>query len=506
MKSSHQKSIAKSLVVKIILTSALLTTLFTAITMFNDYKLKQSNLKEGLSTIEELSLDGVSKALWDMDDELLKVQASSLLKVKEIIGVTVIGNGENLFQEKKSGYEKYTSKFIQKMQLKVKNGENSEVVGTLNLEVTEDFIQDEMFNSITSFLIFQGVKTFIISFIIIFILNRYLISHMTKITNFFTSKIIQKNDDSAEPELLNLRSSKSGDDEIDIMVSAVNEVVKTNFKFLKEQEERLSLQSSLEAAEVVQESLLPGKNRDIPGVIIKSSYKPAEQTGGDWYYHFYDEHNNMAYFFCGDVTGHGIPSALLTAVCCGNILGAKAYAKENEIITTEDMEVALRKLAESLNESVLATGAPCKRLMTMAMMSFNLETGTLTFLNAGHNHPFWFSKSQNKIRTLTISGTRLGFTEEPLFKVKSYQLEPGDRVFLFTDGLIENTGPQGEVLKDTKLKKSLIDYKDLSLVEIHDSIMSHAQDIWKGHTAADDITTLFIEYTEKTMRKKLKAA
>ena len=324
---------------------------------------------------------------------------------------------------------------------------------------------------------------------ILYILNRFLISHVKTITEYFVSNS-HLSKDKDKPLKLELSSAKKGMDEIDVLVSAVNSAINTNYKFIKEQYEKSILQSSLEAAEVVQESLLPKGSSKIPGVKIVSNYLPADRTGGDWYYYFYNESRKIAYFFCGDVTGHGIPSALVTAVCCGCTLCIQSLCNENEI----KQEEILTTIANSLNHSIASTGSSCNRLMTMIISSLNVETGKMTILNAGHNHPFWYSSMLQKVKTLVCSGNRLGFTSEPTFRVKEIQLNPGDRVFLFTDGLVENTGPKGEYLSEKKLKDLLMSMQDQSLDELHSSIYLKLKGIWKENPAEDDVTTLFLQW------------
>lgn len=272
-----------------------------------------------------------------------------------------------------------------------------------------------------------------------------------------------------------------------------------NISFLAEMQEKAMLDAELDAAKAIQESLLPPKIV-YPGVEIISHYTPATHTGGDWFGHYYDAPNNRMYFYIGDVTGHGIASALITGVVCGAIYSGELGNDRMGQLGTITVEERLLHLARSVNTVVHQAGKQ-QLLMTMIFLAIDLESGDCHFLNAGHNPPFWIQGAKNKSKTVANSGSRLGFSREPSFSLKSFKMEPGDSMFLFTDGLVENTDASGAYLKEKRLKELLT--KAVDIADIHTLIYSEAQAIWRGHPPADDVTSLMFRWHGPVARETI---
>jgi len=263
-----------------------------------------------------------------------------------------------------------------------------------------------------------------------------------------------------------------------------------NISYVFEVQEKAKLDAELGAAKAIQEQLLPAA-QVYPGVRLVHHYTPAAHTGGDWFGHFHDERTGRVYFYIGDVTGHGVSSALITGVACGAI-----YASElafNRFTGESDLAVPdrLEALARGVNEVVHQSGKQ-KLLMTMFFLCLDLRTGQVHYLNAGHNPPYWLQRGKKAAKALPGAGSRLGFTLDPKFTVKSITLEPGDGLFLFTDGLVENVGPEGLFLKEKKLKDLLAAGGDLE--SLQEGVFREARAIWKETPPDDDVTTLVLEW------------
>ena len=94
-------------------------------------------------------------------------------------------------------------------------------------------------------------------------------------------------------------------------------------------------------------------------------------------------------------------------------------------------------LAKTVNSVFCQTGGD-KYLATMLIAHIELDTGIIEILNAGHNHPYVVSTKDNQVKTIKAMGNRIGYSKYPVFDVKKYQMEKGDILFCYTDGLIEN--------------------------------------------------------------------
>ena len=148
-------------------------------------------------------------------------------------------------------------------------------------------------------------------------------------------------------------------------------------------------------------------------------------------------------------------------------------------------------MARTLNQVVRQTGRN-RLLMTMIFMSLDLKTGEVQYLNAGHNAPYWIQAKDKKVKAVPSIGSRLGFTNSPTFTIKKFKMEPGDAVFLFTDGLIENTGPTGALFTEKMLKNILA--QEQSVEEMLSVIISQAKGIWADNPPADDCTSLVFRW------------
>jgi serine phosphatase RsbU (regulator of sigma subunit) len=264
-----------------------------------------------------------------------------------------------------------------------------------------------------------------------------------------------------------------------------------NIDFVAKTEEKARMDKELETARAIQEALLP-PSINFPGLDFASSYFSAAQTGGDWLGYYYDRQAHRLDFYVGDVTGHGIGPSLLTGVICGGI-----YSCEETLSLTASTqkqifspETRLSILAQVLNRIVGQTGKS-HHLATMAFLSLDLSTGKGAFLNAGHNNPFIISDSTGEARSIPNAGSRLGYTPNPEFAVRPFEVAENDIVFVYTDGLIENSGPTGKLLKPRRLKELLTMSKDVSAIQ--ESLTAECRNLWETNLQ-DDVTTLFIKW------------
>jgi serine phosphatase RsbU (regulator of sigma subunit) len=259
-----------------------------------------------------------------------------------------------------------------------------------------------------------------------------------------------------------------------------------NLQLITETQEKVKLDAEMMAARAMQESLLPHEQL-LPGLELSSHYRSASQTGGDWLGYFYHEPLQTAFVCIGDVTGHGIPSALITGVVCGAVYASEFWlgqSQEHSIIER------LQFLARAVNETVCRTGTRSGCFMTMCFLAIDMKQGTIHVLNAGHNQPYWIRGSE--IHILKSRGNRLGHTHDPEFKVHSQSWSRGDRLFLFTDGLLENQGPDGQILKIRQLERTLT--LDCPLADLQKSILALAEKIWRDTPAEDDVSFLLLEW------------
>ncbi len=160
----------------------------------------------------------------------------------------------------------------------------------------------------------------------------------------------------------------------------------------------------------------------------------------------------------------------------------------------ESLSVAdgLRLMAEVVNHIIYTTGRGAERLMTMMFCCIDANSKEASFLNGGHNHPI-LAGSGRKARAIPMSGSRMGFRDSFSADVKTVLLEQGDLIFLYTDGLTENKSASGEMMSLRSVLK-VLDSQHSPQAAVAD-LISHANGVWSGYPAADDVSILAVRWT-----------
>lgn len=344
--------------------------------------------------------------------------------------------------------------------------------------------KDIVFRQITSlrnFLIIFLALLSLVNFICVFPISKVFTQPLYTILGYV--KIVSSGD-------LNIEIKDESNDEFGELSRAFNKMTHDLKAAMESVRSKARFEAELEATLAVQHALL----KDIPfipGLEIAAYYQAASQVGGDWYGFYADEAHNRIFFLVGDVTGHGIPSALITGVVCGAVYSGEKRASMLAGNTKYDAAKRLRDMATVLNDVILQTGRGDK-MMTMVFLSLDLATGEMCYLNAGHNAGFWCQSEENAVRGLLIPGNRLGYCEEPTFGVKSFKLNPGDKVLLYTDGLIENKGPSGALIPEKKLRRMM--QETGTATELKEKIVALTESEWQGQELADDVTVFCFKW------------
>jgi serine phosphatase RsbU (regulator of sigma subunit) len=194
---------------------------------------------------------------------------------------------------------------------------------------------------------------------------------------------------------------------------------------------RRRLEKNLDDAHIVQDAFIP---QDLKGqrFEIVTSHHPSARLGGDWLgYHHDVMHKRLILAIC-DVTGHGLPAALLSGAIHGAFHGL-AQTEEVDALAAPEL---LSMLMQRLNDVVCMTAAHTSLLATMLILVIDLETGRIDSINAGHT-PIVLVRANRPVYLLE-GGSPLGLESRPNFGVGFYQAQAGDTLFLHTDGLLDN--------------------------------------------------------------------
>lgn len=285
-------------------------------------------------------------------------------------------------------------------------------------------------------------------------------------------------------------------DEMGTLASSFEMMSSKIEKLMVTQKEKIRLENEMNIAATVQKTLFPEKEITLEQVDIVSHYTPASECGGDLWSYF--ESNNKLYFIIADATGHGLPSALITVATKSTLSLVKRMLENNVAVAPKDiLAYANRSVHEVSKGSIM---------MTCFLGMLDLETGELTFSNAGHNAPWLFSG--DKVSALSMAGTRLGEKSEQIeFKEKTVIMKPGDKLFLYTDGIVENTNAQG-VMFDKKRVRELVKNslsKGLK-VSLNMLLQEFQKFLGTKKTLDDDTTVVFLELKKLKAKKQLEVA
>ncbi|HVS08478.1 MAG TPA: GAF domain-containing SpoIIE family protein phosphatase [Planctomycetota bacterium] len=244
--------------------------------------------------------------------------------------------------------------------------------------------------------------------------------------------------------------------------------------------EKARLEQSLELASAIQSGLMPPVPRGVPGLDVHGWYRPAERTSGDFFDFVRTREGRLA-VVVGDVAGHGIGPALITATAQATL--------RSLLRVLPDPAAALSMLNQDLAER-LDPGMFLTLLLLVAG-----EDGRLDVLNAGHHGPLVCRGGE--ILALAEHGPALGFFPDSAYAVdRSLQLESGDVVLAFTDGLVETHGQSGreELYGEERVREILVEQASRGAsAETITRVLAEAALSFSGGAHEDDITLVVVK-------------
>ncbi|HBG07164.1 MAG: hypothetical protein A2075_08235 [Geobacteraceae bacterium GWC2_58_44] len=223
----------------------------------------------------------------------------------------------------------------------------------------------------------------------------------------------------------------------------------------------------------VQANILP-LNLQLPGFRTGVFYRPSDQIGGD----FFDalETEKRIHFLIGDISGHSTSSALVMAVCNGMFRSlGRTMSSPLEIV-----RAANRMLCQMLMESGM--------FLTLACLTLERDSGTLHAVSAGHNPVYLWNGSE--LETIESTGPVLGWDTEDDWEMLQYRFDPGSRLFLYTDGLVEAKNGDDEEF-ESRLAGHLAG-AELSPAQLVDRLYREVSE-FAGGRFGDDLTMFAIE-------------
>jgi len=296
-------------------------------------------------------------------------------------------------------------------------------------------------------------------------------------------------------------------DEVGILGHAVNTMSERIVGLMKTQVDKAKIEQELETAKMVQSTFFPKHDIVAGPVKLAGFYQPATQCGGDLWGHF-TVRPGVELAYIADAMGHGAPAALVTAMAYSTCMTISDLMRDNPQLSGSPA-----KLLDRMNRIILeAVGGSIS--MTAFVVLIDTNTGKMTYSNAGHNFPAIVplnaddhrSKKKKEGATkpspisLQLRGVPLGIDAGAEFVEKTIDLVAGDRIFMFTDGLIECSSPQGTVWGRKIMLEEIVEVatsiKDCGSAEMRDEITRRAFSFFGNIPLADDVTVLVIELSK----------
>jgi PAS domain S-box-containing protein len=201
-------------------------------------------------------------------------------------------------------------------------------------------------------------------------------------------------------------------------------------------QERERIEQELRVARLIQHTLLPKSLPELEGHQIAVHYQPAREVGGDFYDFLWLPDGRLG-LIVGDVSGKGVPAAIVMAITRTMLRSAYHLGSPGEIL-------------EKVNDDLLPDIPPNVFVTCLAAL-LDSKTGRLQYANAGHDPPF--ARHASGVGKLRATGMPLGLMPDMIYEQKEITLEPGESILFYSDGLAEAHSPHHEMFGFPRIEK-----------------------------------------------------
>lgn len=248
-----------------------------------------------------------------------------------------------------------------------------------------------------------------------------------------------------------------------------------NARLLEESLEKRRLEEDMRVAAEIQRSMLPKNSPTVSGFDVAAGTEPCRAVGGD-YFDFHVAKDRLT-FCLGDVSGKGTGAALIMTIL---------RAAVRDYWLDENLSVAIAEINNHVTQNV-----PANKYVTFFFGRLDLNTGTLEYVNAGHNAPI-LSRRDGSVERLNTGGMVLGLFEDAAYQVGSARLDPLDRLVVFTDGFSETWNSKGDELGEDGLTRFVLDLAGPSASAMKQHLLKKADEFAEGQKATDDRTIIVV--------------
>ena len=247
--------------------------------------------------------------------------------------------------------------------------------------------------------------------------------------------------------------------------------------------ERERVKAEIDAANRIQAALLPQGAPQLAGATVASHYRAATEIGGD-YFDFLEQPTGEIGIAFGDVAGHGLTSGIVMSMA------------KSALLVQVDYDSSPRVVLEVLNDIVIRT-APKRMMMTFFFGLLDPRAQTLRFASAGHLDPYVYRAATGKLETLSSWGYPLGVRRRgDTFLEHMVSFDAGDRLVLYSDGLIEAVDDDGEPFGFERFEQTIVAAGRQSADDMKKSLLQAVRKFTRNRPPEDDQTLVVVAFEE----------
>lgn len=484
-----RRSLSLRMLFYILLYSSFFTLLVTTIQLLHDYRQDINIIEKQMDQIQKGYSESVARNVWNFDKDGIRMQLDGLLRIQDIDYVEIFSTNHTSLgaigkiPTKGSISRIFSLEYQDAYYTPRKVGELYVVAG---LEGVYDRIRSKAVLILGS----QAVKTFMVSGIIILIIQYLVSQHLNTMGRYARKLDLNR----LEEALVLRRKPSKGDrsDELDLVVSAINQMRVTLKKSAQQLEAKARMEGELNAAAAIQRSLLPTQAPVIEGFDLASMFFPANEVSGDYYDFIAIDHERLALVVV-DVSGKGVAAAM--------------HANSARILMRNDPALLNHpaRLCCSLNRS-LQGEMPDNQFLTMIYLVLDCRSTEAIYANAGHEPIVVSSPQRQKPLFLKPKGypicgpTSASFPER--IQQERFAIQCDDMILLYTDGLTDVMSENGERFGEKRLYDLVQNLRTLDAQTFLEHIVETLRAFQGNADQPDDITMIALKRRCSDQRMK----
>jgi sigma-B regulation protein RsbU (phosphoserine phosphatase) len=248
------------------------------------------------------------------------------------------------------------------------------------------------------------------------------------------------------------------------------------------------LGKELSMAQEIQRQILPERAVVLRGFDVAAEYQACGAVGGD-YFDYVPLADGRTLVVVADVSGHNLASGMM-------MVSARATLRTLASVRSDPAAV-FDDLAATMHDDLVRT----ERFLTAAAVALREDDGTVEHVSAGHNDLFVYRAATDRVVAMPSESTILGFVRHPCYTTRRIELQPGDSLLLFTDGITEATDARGEMFGEHRLAALLAQVAPGRTARgMLDAILHELNVFRGGQVGSDDVTAVVVRCVGKGAR------